>query len=153
MSFLAEEVEAQVDDIAKGADPTTRIRTRGSDGRTTGNGETAGVVSGGLEGSGKAFFHSSTWDFWVSNSTRAKRCFRERGIHDLVTMQHALRAAGSSWRWSTMRSSISCGREHDIVVRTRAVGQTLASRSESAPTTRIDIAHHRKNSTHVRNIR
>ena len=48
MSFLAEEVEAQVDDIAKGADPTTHIRTRGSDGRTTGNGETAGVVSGGI---------------------------------------------------------------------------------------------------------
>ena len=39
-----------------------------------------------------------------------------RGTHDLETRQHALSAVGSSCRWSTIRSSISGGRERDIVV-------------------------------------
>ena len=52
----------------------------------------------------------------ASNPTRAKRCLRVRGIHDLETRQHASSVVGSSCSWSTMRSSISGGRVHDIVV-------------------------------------
>ena len=43
MTFPAN--EAQVDDIAKGADPTTHIRILGSDGWRTVDRETAGVMS------------------------------------------------------------------------------------------------------------
>ena len=71
--------------------------------------------AGDWEGSGKNFFHSSMCDFAEKNSIRAKRRFRDRWIHDLETTQQALRASGSSWRRSTMRSSISSGREHIAV--------------------------------------
>jgi hypothetical protein len=50
------------------------------------------------------------------NSTRKKRCRRARGTHDLDTEQHALSVVRSLHKSSTMRSSISCGREGDMVV-------------------------------------
>jgi hypothetical protein len=46
----------------------------------------------------------------------AKRCFRVRGIHDLETRQQALSVSSSSHRWSTMRSRISGGKGHDMLV-------------------------------------
>src|SRR5882762_11428248 len=49
------------------------------------------------------------------NPTREKMCRRARGTHDLDTVQHALSVVGSSHRWSMMRSSISGGREGDMI--------------------------------------
>jgi hypothetical protein len=46
----------------------------------------------------------------------AKRCFRVRGIHDLEMRQQALSVSSSSHRWSTMRSRISGGKGHDMLV-------------------------------------
>ena len=114
MNSLAGALQAQADNVAKSADPTTHVRIRGSDGRETENGEVASMTSGRVGRIRKGLLPQFDIGFLASNSTRAKRYFREREIHDLATMQHVLRAAGSWWRWSTMRSSISCGREHDI---------------------------------------
>jgi len=43
-------------------------------------------------------------------------CFRARETHDLETTQQDLRVAGSSCRSSTMRSIISGGGGHDMIV-------------------------------------
>ena len=56
------------------------------------------------------------------NSTRAKRCPRDRGTHDLETTQHDLSEACSLHRWSTTRSIISGGRVWVIVVWTQRRG-------------------------------
>ena len=48
--------EVQVYDIVKGVDPTARIHTRGNGGRKVVNGETVGVVGGGVRRIWKGFY-------------------------------------------------------------------------------------------------
>ena len=82
--------------------------------------------AGELEGSGNAFTHDRMGDSGT-NWTSKKRCRRARGTHDFDTVQHALSEVRSSYKWSTMRSSISGGRaggraeEDMIVVLTKAL--------------------------------
>ena len=109
-------LQVQVHDIVKGADPTAHIHVCGGNEREATNGESARVASGGVERIRGGLFPSSTWEFMARNSTLAKRCFRVRWIHDSETTQHVLSVVGSSHRWLTIRSRISDGREHDIVV-------------------------------------
>ena len=94
----------------RAATTTTRIRT---------------WRAGELEGSGKAFIHDSKGDRWGSNPTWANRCLLVRGIHDLEVTQQASSVSGSSCRWSMMRSSISGGRGHDIVVQFQKSGKRI----------------------------
>ena len=59
-------------------------------------------------------FHDWRLDAW-QNSMLVKRCFLQRGIHDLEVRQQVLSASFESRRKSTMWSSSSSGRgEFDI---------------------------------------
>ena len=108
--------QAQVLDVAKGANPVNDIRVYECGRTRLDKGYGTCVVSKRVGRSGKICFCSPMVRFGGSNRMRAKRCFRDLEIHDLETMQHALSAAGSSYRWSTMISSSSDGKGRDVVV-------------------------------------
>jgi len=78
--------------------------------------------AGELKGFGKVFIYDSTvGPLRVLNLTLANKCLRAGGTHDLETTQQVPSVAGSSCRWSTMRSRISGGKGHDIVVCIKSV--------------------------------